>query len=169
VKLPIRAAISVHYIALTLCVPVLLSASTPLTILSHLTLTCYLIQLHQSDSFLKTKYTSYTTDLLQLVTTTKDYVLNVLHTAQIILGLLSLLHSSLAVAWWRLSKADDSLPLGSQTVTFSTSRCLIAASNGGNPFPLDSQIVPGLSHQLLRGTVHNWTLDVRVGGVLDVI
>jgi hypothetical protein len=72
------------------------------------------------------------TELLQLVTTSKDYVLTVLHTSQVTtdtLYLLSLLQSSYPLLGSG-SKADVTLPLGSLTV-------------------------PSLRYQLLTATAHN--------------
>jgi hypothetical protein len=53
---------------------------------------------------------------LQLITTSKDYALTVLHTSQI-----NIEHTR-----------------SSQSVTEFTSRCSVVASNGGNTLPLDS-------------------------------
>jgi hypothetical protein len=72
------------------------------------------------------------TDVLQFVTT--RIVLSLFYTLYKsllgTLGLLSLLRSSLAVAWQRIPMADVPLPLGSRTVL-------------------------GLSYQLLTITAHN--------------
>jgi hypothetical protein len=71
-------------------------------------------------------------ELLQLVITSKDYALTVLHTSQITMG----------------------LTRSSQSVTVFTGRCLVVASMVDVPHPLGSQTVPGLSYQLLTAIDH---------------
>jgi hypothetical protein len=70
------------------------------------------------------------------VTASKDYALTVLHTSQITIG-----HTR-----------------SSQSVTFLTNRCLVAASNGGRSPSSVFPNCPLLSNQFLTATAHNtWT------------
>jgi hypothetical protein len=78
-------------------------------------------------------------ELLQFITTSKDYVLTVLHASQITIG-----HTR-----------------SSQFVTIFTIRCLVAASTADVPLPLVSRTVTGLNLQLLTATAeNNWSLEV---------
>jgi hypothetical protein len=68
-------------------------------------------------------------DLLQLVTTCKDYAVTIGH-AKSSHRSVNLLQSSLVIGWQRFPTADVPLPLGYRTV-------------------------PGLSYQILTATSHN--------------
>jgi hypothetical protein len=79
------------------------------------------------------------TELLKLITTSKDYALTVLHTSQITIG-----HTRF-----------------SQSVTVFTSCCSVAASTEDVPLLLSSRTVSSLSYQLLSQqqlttTEHQW-------------
>jgi hypothetical protein len=73
------------------------------------------------------------TELLKLVTTSKDCAVTVLHTSQIAIG-----HTR-----------------SSQHVAVFTRRCSVMASNGGLSPSTEFPNCPGLSYQLLRATAHN--------------